>query len=136
MPEEKEKKYTIRSLTSRGMKKKDDGRGSRAMNVELNYPQYCKLRLHSIETGIPMKYLLLQAYTEKWGSASDIDVQRYEGAVGLPPIEPKSTASLQQGEEAKTGLSDTPNAKNSTSGIIANPIAAKLFLRHRVKDQE
>lgn len=146
MPD-KEKKYTIRSLTSRGMPKKDDGRKSRAMNVELSYPQYCKLRMHSFETGVPMKYLLLHAYSEKWGPASDLDVKRYEGEAGLPPIEPRSTDSIKvehdpftgrpiQNPPEKSGLSDTPVKKTGMAEVIPNPIAAKLFLRHRVKDPE
>lgn len=142
MSEDKEKKYTIRSLTSRGMPKKNDGRTTRAMNVELTYPQYCKLRMHSFETGVPMKYLLLQAYSDKFGPASDLDVRRYEGSAELPPISPKPAASAKvqydpftgQVTSVETGLSDTPVQKQPT-GIISNPVAAKLFFKHREKDQ-
>jgi hypothetical protein len=131
-----EKKYRIKSLTSRGMKKQQTGSDDMNMNMVLPYNYYCKLKLHSVQENRPMKHLLLDAYKLVYGEATEEDVAQFEGKSDKPlqkivprvgpkpgPVEydPFTGEPLESKVILKNGL--------GLNEVIPNPVAEKFFKR-------
>ena len=131
------KDYKITSRVSRGPAKRNLERNTRYLTFDFSYEDWCKLKMLSLDTGRPMKYILIDCLYQVHGRGTKEDVERFEGKA-KPPMNPAYKGlcdpftglpiegAVEQVRELPQPA--TPPAHTATLlESVANPVAAKFF---------
>ncbi|MEI7921414.1 MAG: hypothetical protein WCJ40_05850 [Planctomycetota bacterium] len=118
--------YRITSLSRRGEKKTDETNTDKVLSVTFPFDEWCKMKVVSVTTGVPIKELLRMSFCEVYGNPTDNDVSIVTGK-SIEQIKSERQALI----DSKINKKDVKFLQKVLEEKGVNTVATKLFSKRK-----